>query len=114
MGDIGNKLLDPTYKPNIDNTKIEVPYFKKIIKCPVKFTEDIMEYIESPEYLDMKLRPLQKKFIEELFSRNDDGSYKYEQGVMCCGMRGGKSMAYGSLVLMYDGTLKKIEDIKKA
>jgi len=91
MGDIGNKLLDPTYKPNTGNTKIEVPYFKKIIKCPVKFTEDIMEYIESPEYLHMKLRPLQKKFIEELFSRNEDGSYKYEQGVMCCGMRGGKT-----------------------
>ena len=91
MGDIGNKLLDPTYKPDTGNTKIEVPYFKKIIKCPVKFTEDIMEYIESPEYLDMKLRPLQKKFIEELFSRNEDGSYKYEQGVMCAGMRGGKT-----------------------
>jgi hypothetical protein len=93
MGDLGNKLLDPDYKPNVsENRKIEVPYFKKLIKCPVKFTDDILEYVESPEFLDMRLRPLQKKFIEELFSRDDKGNYKYEQGVMCCGMRGGKTI----------------------
>lgn len=110
---IGNKLLDPAYTPNdCTDEKIEVPYFKKLVKCPVKFTNDIMEYIEAPEYLDMKLRPLQRKFIEEMFSRNEHGDYNYQQGVMCCGMRGGKSLQYGSLVLMFDGTLKKIEDIK--
>ena len=113
MGDIGNKLLDPSYEPAIGkSSKIEVPYFKKILKCPVRFTDDIMEYIEAPEFLDMKLRPLQRKFIEELFSRDSDGKYKYEQGVMCCGMRGGKSLLWSTLVLMYDGTLKKIEDIQ--
>lgn len=97
MGDIGKKLLDPTYTPNITN-KIEVPYFKKIVKCPVKFTDDILEYVESPDFLDMKLRPLQKKFIEELFSRDEYGNYKYEQGVMCCGMRGGKTVSAALIV----------------
>jgi len=90
---IGNKLLDPNYIPEETPTEknIDAPYFRKITKCPVKFTDDIIEYIESPEYLGRSLRPLQKKFLENLFSKNDDGSFKYSSGVMCCGMRGGKS-----------------------
>ena len=99
MGSLGDKLLDPTYSPETtEEKKIEVPYFKKIIKCPVKFTDDIIEYVESPEYLNMKLRPLQKRFIEELFSRDGDGNYKYEQGVMCCGMRGGKTATSACII----------------
>lgn len=98
MGDIGKKLLDPQYQPNVQNKNIEIPYFKKTIKCPVKFTDDILEYVESPDYLDMRLRPLQKKFIEELFSRDEKGRYKYEQGVMCCGMRGGKTVTAALIV----------------
>jgi len=110
---IGDKLLDKNYEPSSQPTnRIESPFFKKIIKCPVNFTEDIIEYVESPEFLGMTLRPLQRKFLEELFYVNPDGSYKYEQGVMCCGMRGGKSHSIKEQILMYDGTLKEIGKIQ--
>lgn len=91
---IGDKLLDSGYVPDQDSDedkKSEAAYFRKITKCPVGFTDDIIEYVESPEFLGGELRPLQRKFLENLFSKKPDGTNKYSSGVMCCGMRGGKS-----------------------
>lgn len=100
MGNLGDRLLTNDYQPEVKDKKssLEVPFYKKIIKCPVKFTDDVLEYVESPEFLDMKLRPLQKKFLENLYSKKEDGSAQYEEGVICSGMRSGKSWTAGFIL----------------
>ena len=57
---IGDRLLDPTYQPTGGQQPAitEAPYFVKTIKCPVKFTDDIIKYCEDSDYLDTQLRPL--------------------------------------------------------
>lgn len=109
---IGDKLLDPGYVPQDvpSDQNIDAPYFRKITKCPVRFTDDIMEYIESPEFLGRTLRPLQKKFLENLFSKNEDGSFKYTSGVMCCGMRGGKSWTAGFIATFLTQYMLQFDD----
>lgn len=119
MSSLSSKLLDPNYKP-LDRTKaqasssIGMPFYAgKFVRCPVKFTQDPMEFMESSEYMDLELRPVQKQVIEDLFmSFNDNGSPKYGEAVLICGMRGGKCNRKGTPILMSDGTIKKIEDIK--
>jgi len=110
---LGDKLLNSNYIPqDTAHSTIETPYFaKKIVKCPVKHTADIIEYAESKEYLGIKLRALQRKFLEELFSKVGDKN-KFDQGVLCAGMRGGKCVQIDQNILMFDGTLKKAKDIK--
>ena len=113
---LGDKLLDKTYVPDIENIPVYSPNqfstYGKIIKCPVRFTNDMIEYCESKEFLNLKLRTLQKKFLEEMFSVNENNFPIYNEGVLCCGMRSGKSHGYGTPILMHDGTIKNIEDIK--
>lgn len=91
---IGSKLLDPTYSP----VEVFTPsnfYFKKIIKCPVKFTTDPLEYSES--FLEYKLRPLQKEVLIDLFSKDVSGKDIYDVAVLILGMRAGKSALSGIL-----------------
>jgi hypothetical protein len=92
---LGDRLLDPNYLPSIANptgaASIVMPYHIKTVKCPVKFTNDIIEYVVSKDFLGNSLRPLQRTFLEQLFYKNPDGSNKYDAGVLCVGMRGGKS-----------------------
>jgi len=91
---LGDRLLDPQYLPSVGNapgTSAAIPYYIKTIKCPVKFTDDIIEYVVSKDFLGNSLRPLQRTFLEQLFYKNLDGSNKYDAGVLCVGMRGGKS-----------------------
>lgn len=89
---IGDKLLDPHYLPDsTGHAPITIPYHIQTIKCPVKFTDDIIEYVVSKDFLGNSLRPLQKTFLEQLFYKNPDGTFKYDAGVLCVGMRGGKS-----------------------
>ena len=96
MGKLGDRLLDPDYIPIVEdndpNKFVPTKFsYNRIIKCPVRFTTDLIEYCESKEFLNIKLYPLQKKFIEELFSTDYQGNSKYNEGVLCCGMRSGKS-----------------------
>ena len=92
---LGDKLLDKTYVPDIENIPVYSPNqfstYGKIIKCPVRFTNDIIEYCESKEFIGMTLKPLQKKFIEEIFSVDSNNFPNYNEGVLCAGMRSGKS-----------------------
>ena len=90
---IGSKLLDTSYKPeeNISSDFNLYTSFKKIVKCPVKFTNDIIEYCESSEFLNIKLKPLQKLFLETILSKDDNGIQIFNEGCLCVGMRAGKS-----------------------
>ena len=63
------------------------------IKCPVKFTNDAIEFITGSEFMDIELRPKQKQIIEDLFySFKDNGKPKYNEAVVVCGVRSGKSV----------------------
>jgi hypothetical protein len=112
---LGNKLLDINYKPEqvIEKAShnIEMPFYAgKFVKCPVKFTSDVFEFMESSEFMNIELRPIQRIIIEDMYNTFDDnGLPKYNQGVVISGMR---CHALGTKVLMYNGTLKNIEDIK--
>lgn len=112
---LGSKLLDPNYRPvsiiqSDKKSSLDVPYYAgKIIKCPVKFTSDILEFLESSDFMDLELRPTQKTIIEDLFyAFHPDGTPKYREAVVISGMR---CHGLGTEVLMYDGTLKKVEEI---
>lgn len=112
---LGDKLFDPAYQPKGTDTGQQIvnQYISRGIgDCPVKFTEDPIEYSESTEYLGMKLRPLQRNFIIDLYSLNAQGKPNFTEGVFIAGMRGGKCNRKGTLILMLDGTLRKVEDIK--
>jgi hypothetical protein len=89
---IGNRLLDVNYKPeeNIANNFGIYTSFKKIIKCPVQFTEDPFEYIEG--YLGYKLRPFQRVVIEDIYAVDENNFPKYDTSVLILGMRSGKSL----------------------
>jgi hypothetical protein len=101
--ELGTKLLDPTYTPTEEASSVS---FKKIIKCPVTFTDDPIRYTE--EFIKYKLKPIQKTVLEDLFSVDAEGKPIYSHAVYVGGMR---CLGLGTEVLMYDGTLKKIENI---
>lgn len=88
---IGDKLLDTSYKPeeNISDFGVYTS-FKKVVKCPVQFTEDPFEYIEG--YLGYKLRPFQRDVIEDLYSVDENNFPQYDVSVLILGMRSGKSL----------------------
>lgn len=93
---LGNKLLDRSYTPQdtITNDSAVHPfYFKKVIKCPVQFTQDPIEYAEK--YLNIRLRPTQKQILNVLFNRDVHGDYTTNEVVVIAGMRGGKSLIAG-------------------
>lgn len=99
---IGSKLLDANYKPDetINNNFDLYTSYKKIIKCPVKFTEDPFEYIEG--YLGYTLRPFQKTIIEDIFSVDEKGKPLFSTAVLILGMRSGKTLinsVVGSYIL---------------
>jgi hypothetical protein len=106
---IGSKLLDTNYKPeeNISSGFDLYTSYKKIIKCPVQFTEDPFEYIEG--YLGYKLRPFQRDVIEDIFSVDENNFPKYDISILILGMR---CVHPDTNILMFDGTLKKAKDIK--
>ena len=106
----GDKLFDDSVIPQ--GNKQQNSDFSSVYMnmgagaCPVRFTEDPIEYCESKEYLGIHLRPLQKAFILDLYSTDDKGHQKYEEGILVAGMRGGKSCRIGTKILMLDGSLK--------
>ena len=89
---LGSKILDPLYVPAITNG---VPQFNfsKTIRCPVQFTNDPLEYVES--YIRYKLNPVQKNVLIDLFSEDAEGTPIYKHAVFIGGMRGGKSVIGG-------------------
>jgi hypothetical protein len=89
---IGSKLLDINYKPeeNISSDFGLYTSFKKIIKCPVKFTEDPIEYAES--YIGFVLRPIQKNMIIDLFSTDENDYPLFDTLIAIQGMRSSKSV----------------------
>jgi len=89
-------ILDKNYVPD-DNKDIIAPFsFKKVIKCPVEFTDDPFEYIES--YLGYKLRKVQRIIIEDLFSVDSETQTPiYDEAVVVAGMRSGKSVLGGMI-----------------
>lgn len=111
---IGDTLLNKDYVPdNLKESKkslIETPYIgPRIIKCPVKFTDDALEFLTGSEFMDQELRPKQQLVIEDLFySFKENGKPKYTEAILILGMR---CHGLGTEILMYDGTIKKIEDI---
>jgi len=106
MSRIGDRLLDPTFVPSSQYNSPNV-FATKINACPVTFTDDPIEYIEG--YLQYKLRKFQKDVINDLFEVDSIGYPKRDVSTLIIGMR---CLGLGTKVLMYDGTLKNIEDIK--
>jgi hypothetical protein len=100
---LADRLLNPSYTPTGTVQSFD---FYKIKKCPVTFTDDPFEYVES--FIKYKLKPVQKKLIEDLFSTTSNGKSIYNHAVFISGMR---CLGLGTEILMYDGTIKKIEDI---
>lgn len=93
---IASNLINPTYVPEADGLLSYAEKnisFKKIIKCPVPFTSDPIEYATS--YLGYTLKPLQKQVLEDLFSVDTKGKPKYSEAVLVCGMRSSKSVCAG-------------------
>lgn len=93
---LGDSLLNPSYIPDLPtpgSDKADIPYYSgKFIKCPVKFTDDMLEFLESDEYMGLELRPIQRQIIEDLFYTNrEDGLPMYREAVVLSGMRSGKS-----------------------
>jgi len=68
------------------------------LSCPVRFTNNILEFAESSEYLGFKLLPKQKFIIEEFYKRDPLSRERlYNVMVLIGGMRGGKS-AIGAII----------------
>jgi len=105
---IGDRLLTPGTK-HIDSLDpyANASFFKKSLRCPCTFTNDPIEYMES--YINYKLRPKQKNIVIDIFSEDSAGFPNYDVALIICGMR---CLGLGTEILMHDGTLKKIEDIK--
>ena len=68
MGKLGDRLLDPDYIPIVEdndpNKFVPTKFsYNRIIKCPVRFTTDLIEYCESKEFLNMQKRKGWKKLL---------------------------------------------------
>lgn len=87
---LSNRLLDKNYIPS--STAKELSSSSSKFSCPVKFTEDPLEYCESKEFLGARLRKKQRDFIYDLYSLDSSNYPNYDAGVLIAGMRGGKSM----------------------
>ena len=103
---ISDRLVDSNYIPEITGTSANDFDFVKVIKCPVTFTDDPIEYAEG--YLKYKLKPIQRNILIDLFSTDAEGQSIYNHAVFIAGMR---CLGLGTEVLMYDGSVKKVEDI---
>ncbi len=107
--DLGKKLLDTAYVPSNDITNFREKNisFSTAIKCPVSFTDDPLEYVEG--FLNYRLKKVQRLILTDLFSVDTNNNPIYKEAVVISGMR---CLKLGTEILMYDGTLKKIENIK--
>ena len=94
---IGNRLIDPNYIPENPNKENILETYMSIGagKCPVKFTEDPIEYCESEEFVGIKLRRIQREFVRDLYSVNEKGHQNFSEAVLISGMRSGKSVCAG-------------------
>lgn len=90
MESLSKRLLDRTYVPS-PSSGISFQNTGKVIPCPVEFTDDPIEFCESPQFLNIKLRKLQKEFLLDLYSVDSKGYPRFDTGVFIAGMRGGKS-----------------------
>jgi len=102
---IGDRLADSNYIPSTASNVNQFDYVQ-VVKCPVTFTNDPLEYAEG--FLQYKLKPVQRQVLEDLFTIGADGMPVYNHAVFISGMR---CLGLGTEVLMYDGTLKKVEDV---
>jgi hypothetical protein len=95
--DLGDKLLDKNYMPEevtgLPSYKPQNFYFEKVIKCPVKFTNDPFEYLSFLD--DYKLKATQEMVLRDLFEEDSEGNAKYNEAILIIGMRGGKSVIGG-------------------
>lgn len=91
MESISNRLLDKQYIPDLTKSA-NTPAISKKLECPVTFTKDPIEFIEGDNFLRSKLRPLQKEFLLDFYSKDSKSNFLYDTGVFIAGMRGGKSM----------------------
>ena len=113
---IADKLVDNSYIPrsagsgeSTDSKKSDNKFrvdFIKVIKCPVEFTDDPIEYAEK--FIQYRLKPVQRMVLEDLFSVDEKGKPIYNHAVFIAGMR---CHGFGTEVMMYDGTTKRIEDV---
>jgi hypothetical protein len=88
---LSDRLRDHNYVPSQIPTSLTKSTTQKKI-CPVRFTEDVIEYCQGEEFLQATLRKLQKDFLLDLYELDEKGYPKYDTGVFIAGMRGGKSM----------------------
>ena len=106
---LGDRFTNPEYSPPKENDNFSpVRDWRKTIKIPIKFTEDIIEFIESKDYLNTVLFPLQKKFIEDFYSVDALGYPKFDEAVLISGMRSGKTVC-AAFVAMYQ-TMRMLSD----
>ena len=89
---LGDRFTNPEYKPQITESGTFQTNRSQKIPLPIRFTKDIIEYIEHPDFLNMTLRPKQKEFIKDFYSTDALGYPLYDEGVFIAGMRGGKTI----------------------
>lgn len=111
----GDKLFDTTdiipASGGQANASLSSIYLNNGVgRCPVPFTDDPIEYCESKQYLDMKLRPLQKNFIIDMYSTDPKGHPLYEEGIIISGMRSGKSVTAAFIATFQAHRLLSMED----
>jgi superfamily II DNA or RNA helicase len=126
--------IDKSVIENIKNnlTVEPVQACKFLTKRPDKFKvyQENKEFISIPKYYGVEhygppkinkeiigkkvnlkfnsnLRPKQIEIIDKIIPHMD----KYDGGVLCLPCGYGKCLAYNTEILMYDGTLKKVQDI---
>lgn len=88
---ISDRLRSGDYKPDPDKTQAPVINASKV-PCPITFTDNVIEFVEGDTFLQSKLRPLQRQFLEDLYAIDSKGNPVADTGVFIAGMRGGKSM----------------------
>jgi len=74
------------------------PTILSLNKCPVRFTTDFFEYVESKEFLNQKMFRKQRHLFELFYSRDENNQRIYNECVQVLGMRSGKSLGAGSWV----------------
>lgn len=109
MDSISNRLLDKQYIPDL-NSKDSAPVISKELACPVRFTDDPVEFVEGDDFLQSRLRPLQRQFLLDLYSKDNKGSFNYDTGVFIAGMRGGKSMLAAYIAAFQLHQMLKLDD----
>jgi hypothetical protein len=106
---IGDKLLDNNYTPEEKKQSFSVSEKVKP-RCPLPFTDDPIEFMESDQYLGYKLKPLQKPLVLDLFSEDENGNPLYDTVISVQGMRSSKSVCAALIVAFLLHKLLKMDN----